>query len=50
MPQVKGTFERETKRMIRYTTDWGVIYIPKTAFAETPPTNIVITVTALEDE
>ncbi len=27
MTEVKGTFDRETKRMVRYTTDWGTIYV-----------------------
>ena len=47
MVKVVGTFDRETKRMIRYTTDWGTIYVPKSAF-EGIPQKIEIQVTELE--
>lgn len=29
-----GTFEKETKRMVRYATGWGIIYVPKSIFGD----------------
>lgn len=44
---VFGSKERETKNAIRYTTGWGVIYIPKTQLEKIGnPDNIKITVEA----
>lgn len=43
--KTKGTFERETKRMVRYATDWGVIYLPKVIFGENGyPEDILVSV------
>ena len=47
--EVEGTFDRTTKRMVRYATDWGVIYLPQTIGADGKyPEKIKVTVTPLE--
>jgi len=53
MTEVKGTFDRETKRMVRYTTDWGTIYVDKEAIKAANngeiPQNVMIKVTLIEE-
>ena len=51
--EVKGTFDRETKRMVRYTTDWGTIYVNTDAIkadnnGEIPQT-VMIKVTPIDE-
>lgn len=44
-----GSLDRETKNAVRYSTTWGVIYIPKTELAKIGnPEQIKVTVQAVE--
>jgi hypothetical protein len=48
-----GTYEKETTNQVRYTTSWGVIYIPKAQAAKLTadgsyPENIKFTVEVQE--
>lgn len=44
-----GSVERETKNQVRYSTGWGVVYIPKAQLEKIGnPENIKITVSVQE--
>jgi hypothetical protein len=45
-----GSKERETKNQVRFSTEWGVVYIPKTQLEKLGnPERIKITVEAVEE-
>ena len=45
--ETEGTFDRETKRMVRYTTAWGTIYVPKEELPEPFPQKVKVSVTPI---
>lgn len=45
-----GTREKETANQVRYSTEWGVVYVPKTQLAKLGnPDRIKLTVEAATD-
>ena len=50
MVETEGIFDKETKRMVRYTTAWGTIYVPKEELTEPWPSKVKVSVTPIAQQ